>query len=372
MNLKALGLCFLPFLFSCTSMQIDRSAEAARANQKLAEENEINNAERLLALGRFEEAQNGFKSFQGTYPQSIYYQSSRLGEAQSLEGLGQWSEAIRIDRDVYEKTLKLQPKIAAQALYRMSFAYEALGDDLKTLAALLDAYKMRSYLPSEVGQAEVPARLASVYGKAGRDKEAMDYLNIAEKGIAKVREEKRNVNQDWLAKTYVQMGTVSTNQISSDTFEQAVEGQKMVQVYLIKAMQLNDPVWSQHAAEQAQKTYQAFFTLVQAEQSNRQVQANLGGSLSDLIEQAELFKPMQGQVGNKYEEQFFSYLQEVRKKIEVILYQTKETMSLTEESQRMNSVKRPGRVKVDSLLPEEEKRPIQTPPKIVPTEDPNL
>lgn len=372
MKIKVLSLCLLPLLTACASLQADRSHEAVIANQKFAEENEINNAERLLALGRFEEARIQFKTFQGTYPQSFYLQSSRLGEAQSLEGLGQWSEAIRIDRDVYEKTVKLQPNIAAQALYRMSFAYEALGDDLKTLATLLDAYRMSAYLPSEVAQAEIPARLASVYGKAGRDKEAMNYLNLAEKGIAKVREEKRDLDQTWLAKTYVQMGTVSTNQVSSENFESAAEGQKMVQVYLIKAMGLNNPIWSKRAVDQAKNTYSALFTLVQAEHQDRQLQANMGGSLSDLIEQAELFKPMQGQVANAFEKDFFLYLQEVRKKTEDILYQTKATMSLTEESQRLNSVKRPGRVKVDALLPEEEKHPIQMPPKIVPTEDPNL
>ncbi|MDG0815086.1 tetratricopeptide repeat protein [Bdellovibrio sp. PAP01] len=359
-------------IVACSSFQIDRSDESAVAAKNLAEENEINNAERLLALARFEEARAQFKSFQGTYPQSFYFQSSRLGEAESLEGLGKWSEAVTIDRDVYEKTLKHQPAIAARALYRMSFAYEALGDDLKTLATLLDAYRMGSQLPSEVANAEIPARLASVYGKAGRDKEAMEYLNLAEKGIAKVREEKRDLDQTWLAKTYVQMGTVSTNQVSSENFEAAVEGQKMVQVYLIKAMQMNDPIWSQRGVDQAKNTYLVFLTLLQAQHGNRQLEANMGGSLSDLIEQAELFKPLQGQKVNSFEKDFFSYLQEVRKKIEDILYQTKETMSLTEESQRMNSVKRPGRAKVDALLPEEEKRPIQTPPKIVPTEDPNL
>lgn len=380
MKLKNLGLSLLPFLLmACASNSLKtegRDEATIVSSKKLKEENGINNAERLLALSRFEEARIQFKSFQETYPQSLYFQSSRLGEAQSLEGLGNWSEAITIDRDVYEKTLKLQPNIAALALYRMSFAYEALGDDLKTIAALLDARRMGSALPTEVAQAEVPARLASAYGRVGRAKEAASYLDLAEKGIAKVREENSDLDQAWLAKTYVQMGTVSTNQTSaaqgSENFERVVEGQKMVQVYLLKALQINDPIWSQRAVNQLKNTYQTLLSLVQMEKEDRQYQMNLAGNLNDLLEQAELFKPLQGQKANAYEVEFFSYLQELRKKLEDILYQTKETMSLTEESKKLNGVKRPGRVKTNDLLPEEEKKPLPTLPKIVPIEDPNL
>ncbi|WP_246845179.1 hypothetical protein [Bdellovibrio sp. NC01] len=355
-------------------MQHDtQSVESPMSSQKFAEENEINNAERLLSLGRYEEARLAFRSFQSSYPQSNFFESSRLGEAHALEGLGRWDEATKIDRDVYLKTSKDHPEIAALALYRMSFAYEATGDDLKTTAALLDAQRLGKYLPAEVAEAEIPARLASIYGKLGRDKEAMNYLNQAEKGINRIRLEKKEVGIGWLAKTYYQMGSISTNQLSADNFEQSAEGFRMVQIYLIKSMQQNDPAWSARALEQGQATYQSFLNLAET-QAERKTQIEFAGTITDLLDQAELFKPLQGQKPNQFEESFFSFLQNLRKRTEDLLYQSKETMSLTEESQRFNSVKRPGRVKADSLLPEEEglKKPIPTPPKIVPTEDPNL
>lgn len=372
MKLKFSGFLLLPFLAACTSIQIDRSADAAQVQRKAAEENEINNGERLLALGRFEEAHQQFRSFQQNYPQSLYFQSSRLGEAQSLEGLGKWNEAVQIDRDVYLKTFKTEPKIAALALYRMSFAYEAMGDDLKTVAALLDARKMGDYLPAEIAKAEVPARLAAVYGRQGREREAMQYLNEAEKGLSEVRFQKKDIDTSWLAKTYLQMGSISTNQLSADNFTQAVQSQNMVQVYLIKAMQVNDPVWSPRAVIQAKQTYQTLFSLLEQSRSNRQQQIAMGGSLVDLMDQADLFKPLQGQTYTASEKDFFTYLQDVRKRTEEILYQSGESTSLTAESQKLNSIKRPGRIKTETLLPEEENRPVIAPPKIVPTEDPNL
>ena len=374
MKLKSFTLGLLPFSFlaaSCAHISTQREVGVTQNMQAHEEENQINNAERLLALGRFEEARSAFINFQNNFPQSRYFQSSRLGEAQAFEYLENWDKAIKIDRDVYLKTNKLQPEIAALASYRMSFAYEATGDDMKALACLLDANSNGRYLPPEISKAEIPARLAAYYGRMGRDQEATKYLNEAEKGIDQVRAEKHEVDTAWLAKTYLQMGTVSTNQLSADTFDSVIESQKMVQVYLIKAIQVNDATWSLRAVDQAKKTYQNLYTLVES-QSDRQTQADMGGSLIDLIDQAELFKPLSGQKVSEKEKDFFAFAKSVKTKTENLLYQSKATMSLTEESQKLNGLKRAGRVKAEKLLPEEQTLPIKTPPKIVPTEDPNL
>lgn len=353
-----------------------RSEEGALQTQKIAEERELQAADDLIARGQFAEAQKLFKDFQGRYPQSMYFQASRLGEAQALQGQGKWVEAVNIERDVFLKTKNLQPDIAALAQYRMSFAYEALGDDQKTVASLLDAKSLGSALPKAVVWAEVPARLASVYSRLGREKEAIQYLNEAEKGIAKLREEQSvtSLRKDWLAKTYVQMGTASTNQLSVDNFESFVNGQKLVQVYLLKAMELDDPVWSPQALKQLKATYQDLYVQVEAVRENRSQLAHLGGSLVELIDRAELYRPLTGQPQNSYQIEFFTLLANMKAKTEKLLYQGQESMGLTEESQKLNSIKRAGRVKVEKLLPEEKasKAKPQETPKAAPSEDPNL
>lgn len=371
MRIKIICLASIYFLGACA--HLSSAPQRVQTATSKNEENDILNAEKLLALGRNEEARIQFRNFQENYSQSLYFQSARLGEAQALEALGQWSEAIALDRDVYLKTLKQQPEIAALALYRMSFSYEALGDDTKTLAALLDARNMQSHLPSEVALAEVPARLAALYGRMeGREQEAMKYLSEAEKGIESLRQSRQKTDSSWLAKTYFQMGSLSTNQLSADNYEQSIEGQKMVQVYLLKALQLNEPAWSKKSLEQLKNTYQRFFNLFESQKTDRQRQVSMGGSLTDLIQQAELFRPLRAQVANNFEKDFFSYLSEVSAQTEKALYQNGESMSLTDESQKLHSLKRPGKVKVESLLPEEHTNPLKALPKVVPTEDPNL
>lgn len=340
-------------------------AHRGPSDENLAPTQEITQAEKTLASARYEDALKLFREFQTRHPQSVFFESARLGEAQSLVGVGRFNEATELYRDVYLKTQKDHPEIAGLALYYMSFAYEALGDDLKMVAALLDAKKRASHLPIEIALAQIPARLATVYARQGRDPEAFAYLNEAERGITKViQSHGKDMGPDWLPKIYVEMGSASTNQLSVDNFEQFIGGQRIVQVYLLKALKQNNPNWSSQGQQRLQTTYRDLYTLLESVKSDRQLQADLGGSFVDLMDQAELYKPLSDQKMNSYEQDFFSYLTEVRKKTEEILYGSGETMTLTEESKRLNSIKRSGRVKSESLLP--------LPPKIVPSEDPNL
>ena len=344
--------------------EVENAENSPATLARASEEGELINAEKVLSRGRFEEARILFRDFSARKPQSVFYQSAKMGEAQALLGMGNPQESADMYREIYLKTLKEQPNIAALALYNMSFAYEALGDDLKTVAALLDARRMSDHLPMETALSEVPAKLAAVYGRQGRDNEARIYLAEADKGITRVMEAKGSkLEKDWLAKTYFQMGSVSTNQLSADNFSDFVQGQKWVQVYLIKALKLEDPIWSQRSLEKLQEVYRDLYTHVESAPSRSQ-QNELGADLLDLSDQAELYYPIAGQKPNKLETEFFKYIQEVRKKVEGHLYSGGETMPLTEESQRRNSIKR--------SLPAQQKPNIPLPPKVVPSEDPNL
>lgn len=330
-------------------------------------------AEEALSKGQFEVSLGAYRKFQIDFPQSIFVQSARLGEAESLEGQGRYQEATDLNREIYLKTLRYQPEIAAQALYRSGFCYEALGDDVKAVAGFLDAYKLKAHLPAEVAEAEIPAKLASIYARQSREKEARDYLNEAERGLAKVRQQKgAQLGTSWLARTYFQMGSVSTNQLTAESFGSFAQGQLWVQSYLIKAMKLEDPVWSSRAQQKLIETYRDLFNIFEASRGDLRVQVQMGGDLFDLMDQAELFKPLSGEKIAGLEAAFFRVLEDIRRRSGEILYTTRETMGLTVESQRLNGLRRPGRVKADSFLPGELKRPAPLPPKIVPSEDPNL
>ncbi|KYG66550.1 hypothetical protein AZI86_05765 [Bdellovibrio bacteriovorus] len=340
--------------------------------QRNAQAQDLHEAEDLLNKGRFEESEKAYVTFQTKYPQSTFYQASRLGLAQSFEGQGRFNEAVELNREIYLNTLRLQPEIAAKALYRSAFCYEAMGDDQKALAALLDAKNLGQHLPPEIALAEIPAKLSAIYARQDREKEALAYLNEAEKGLAKVMQERGStLERSWLAQTYFQMGSISTNQLSRENFGSFAQGQMWVQSYLIKAMKLDDLTWSPRAQKKLIETYRSLFSLFESEAELAQ-QVQMGGDLYDLMDQAELFKPITGEKIEGYEKDFFATLTDIRSQSDKILYTAKETTGLTVESQKLNGLRRAGRVKADKLLPGEKAKPIPLPPKIVPSQDPNL
>lgn len=358
-------------LASCA--QFSRRGTDDQPGQQAQEKTDLEIAQNALQHGRYPQAYQLFVEFMNSHKQSKYFQAARLGQAQSLEGMEKWSEAAAIARDVYLQTLNYQPEIAAKALYRLSFSYEALGEDHRSIAALVDAKRLGKHLPPEIALAEIPARLAAAYGREGQERVALNYLNEAEQGIAQVvKTQRSNLPADWLAKTYYQMGSVSMNQLSAETFSKFIRGQNLVQLYLIKSLGQNSSVWSQAALEKLRDNYRDLYAQVELAKNNKELQVRSGGELIDLIDRAELYKPISAQRLNKYEADFYSYLREIRKKTEAILYGSTETMALTEESKRLNSIKRPGRVEADSFLPQEDVTSDKSPPKIVPSEDPNL
>jgi tetratricopeptide (TPR) repeat protein len=369
--ISALGCC-AGLLVSCAHFPETPFDHRSSQIEKDAQEKDLNNSETLLAKGEYGNALVSFRDFQARHPQSVYLQASRLGEAQALEGLGDWIQAASIERDVSLLTLKEQPEIAALALYRLSFSYLELGEESKSVAALLDAQRLGQHLPLQVRVAEIPARLSAFYAGQGRDKEAALYLNDAEKGVDNVlKNPPKNLGKDWLAKTYYQMGSISVSQLTALNFIEFLRGERMVQVYLLKAMKLNDPQWSAQSLRYLQEMYQELDRLVTVEPA-RETQVQMAAAFYDLIEGADLFRPLENQRTTSYEVEFYKKLSDVRKKTEELLYSTRGGMELTEESQKLNSFKRAGRVKVDSLLPHEKKSSISLPPKIVPSEDPNL
>ena len=184
--LLVLGFGCAGLLVSCAHFFETSFDHRASQAEKELQEKDLNLSEALLAKGEYGSALISFRDFQKQHPQSVFIQASRLGEAQALEGLGDWVQAAAIEREVSLLTLKEQPEIAALALYRLSFSYLELGEDSKSVAALLDAQRLREHLPLQVRVAEIPARLSAFYAGQGRDKEAAAYLNDAEEGVDNV------------------------------------------------------------------------------------------------------------------------------------------------------------------------------------------
>lgn len=354
---------------ACAMMQKPAAApESAQPVVEIApDEKAFQAAQELLDSKKSIEAEQAFRNFQQRYPQSRFVMLSRMGVARALEDQDKWTEAAENYRTIQKLSATYQPEIAAHALYRLSYCYEALGEDDRAVATLLDANRRRKLLPEEVALAEIPARLAMFYEKAQNKPEAEKYVEQAQKGISMLQG-KPELSKQILAKAYYQMGTVSLNQISSSNYSSTLRALKAVQVYPIRSIGLNQAPWSEASLSLLKKDYRDLWNTllempgvsgvddVSIERTRRELQASLGGEFLDLIQQAELNGPLDPEKNaNSLQRELYKYLNDIKLKVQDLIYRSEPQMGLTSESQRLNSLKRKGRIRADELLPEEKK-----------------
>lgn len=317
---------------------------------------EIDHIEDRLEKAQFQEVVLLVDAFQKKYPYSLKLQRARFLKASSLEELERFSEAAETYKIISQFSERNQPEISAMSIYRLSFVYEALGDDQRVLTTLLEALKNRTYLPNEVSEAEIPSRIAMVYAKENNSAESAKWLAKADEGLKRVLDtQKEPLTNTWLAKTYYNMGSISTSQLSVENIQTIIQGQNSVQKYLIRALQYGDPIWSAKALRRLQTTYTDLWNAISnypeqsgsepmaAKKIKKDQQILLAGPLFNLIEEAMLYQPGPEQKPNQYQTTFFNFLDQIQTRI--------------------------GGLLQDSLY-----TPLQpkNPGKVIPTADPNL
>lgn len=215
---------------------------------------------------QYEEALALLDKFINDEPASPYTQSAQLNAGRALEGLGRWSEAIERYRGVVVVTEGVAPKLQAMALYRMSFCYEALGEDQLIVATLIDVSNRTAYLPEEVATAEVPARLAAAYARAGNFDMALKYYNAAERGLLRLKRlaaEDKGQTREWLPRTLYYMGTMSFRRVSWDDFESALRPLAYGQTYLLESAEWGVDPWSERAAKDLMSLYSDLWRVIE-------------------------------------------------------------------------------------------------------------
>ncbi|MGE0633325.1 MAG: hypothetical protein AB7O96_13010, partial [Pseudobdellovibrionaceae bacterium] len=143
----------------------------------------------------------------------------RFQNAESLEQKGEWVTALNEYRDIANTFRGVNERAATYALFRMSFCYESQGDDVKAVSSLIDAYNRKNFLPEEIGYAEIPARIGFIYARLGYEELANKNFDASSKGLVYLRAKNQGVDQEWIASTLIQMGTLNLNQISEENFK---------------------------------------------------------------------------------------------------------------------------------------------------------
>lgn len=309
------------------------------------------------------EALVAFREFQEKHPQSIYLQTARFGEAWALELSDLPSESLEVYKSVMEASSGRLPQLYARALYRSHFNYEKLGQDVQVIAVLTECQRVSNDLPLEIALVEIPSKLSMIYAKMNQPSDSEKYLRQTEQGLRQLLTQEKPTNE-WLARVYVQMGTVNVTQAQPENLESYLSGQKAVQRYLLQALNFNDPMWSDKAAGHIVQNYNLFWNQIQsydkikATDSYDQVaivreQFQLTTLFSKMLNEALMLKPLDEQRMNPYQSKIYAFLESLDKKSYDYMYSKFDQMFLTPEAIELNSLKRPGKVEPVELFPNE-------------------
>ncbi|MBX2988255.1 MAG: hypothetical protein KF802_10185 [Bdellovibrionaceae bacterium] len=304
-------------------------------------------------------------------------QEDRFGKARELEDKARWGEAESEYRSIRDVTLEREPELAALSEWRLSFVAEAQGDDTKAMAHLLGAERKSSLLTEQIVRVELPARKALFLHRLGRSDEARAEVLKAEQGLQVLMSGPRPApGTAWLAKLYFEMGQSLSTPANEGNFIPDLRALSLSQRYLLRSISYSDPQWSAKAFGNLQGSYAAFWNLIQqvppppgidpmaADRQKRELQIPLLAEFLKVVEEGAALAPVNPEKNNRWQNEFAALAADLQEKSRGILYADSESTVLTEESRRLNGVRRAGQIKPAPPTPAAPKAPT--------TSDPNL
>ncbi len=297
---------------------------------------------------KYEESLEAFDRHIVKYPSSKYDQSAQYHAGLSLENLRRWSDAVERYRKIVAAVANKSDSMAVQALYRLGFCYEALKRDNETIGTLLDVLSRRQYLSKEIGEAEVPARLAGAYARVGNHHQADLFYERAEVGLKRLRatwglKEK----PEWLSKTLYHMGYMSLRVISEKEFEEDLKPLARSQRFLLMAVEIGHDEWAPKALKELELIYENIWNVIEKlpvpegeedvvlqNRERQERQWEMSYLVLDLMRDLELYKLPPGASENRYSGELKSFLVSKRSQMESLVHAQPIGSGLTPEAQR--------------------------------------
>jgi len=253
--MKALFIILVFFIFGCAATSPTLQVSSPGSKERALYDQGL----RTLSRSDFKGASSAFSDLLRLYPSTKWVSGAYYNLGLALEGQNDFRGAI----DKYQKVIELNESNSpsrdqADALYRLSICYELLGNDEKMTLTLLQLLDNKKFLPRQIVEMEIPARLAASYARQGNPGPAKKYYEKAEQGLRKYRRPPLNGDvMAWLPKTLFSMGQMP--QIKKDVtlkdFEDYLSTVTQTQGWLVRAGELGNNPWSRKACDNLEDIY---------------------------------------------------------------------------------------------------------------------
>ncbi|MEQ1875340.1 MAG: tetratricopeptide repeat protein [Bdellovibrionia bacterium] len=322
----------------------------------------------------YENAAETFTAFQAQHVTSRYTSAVQYNWGIALENLKKFQEAVDKFRFVIELTHDKAPLQEAQALYHLALCYEALGDDSKSIAALLDAVNRKQYFPEET-IVEIQARLASAYARIGNEKQADSYYQNAERGLTVMRRKMEGAPDtkapDWLGKALFNMGKMPLRKLTIEDFEVGLKPLERGQPWLLQAAELDDETWAPKASFELIQAYRDAWGVIDTvplreeadpivamkEQQDKKIA--MAVALQEIISKLKLLKLPDERRENKNVGELFTVLEKIESDADTLIGSRPIQQGLTSDSQKREGIKRDGKMVPVREATEQKPRPVR-------------
>ncbi|HEX4924163.1 MAG TPA: tetratricopeptide repeat protein, partial [Bdellovibrionales bacterium] len=320
---------------------------------------------------KFEKAIEAFTRFQAQHVTSRYTVAINYNWGLALEALKRFQEAVEKYRFVIEIARGRAPLQEAQALYHIALCYEALGDDPKTIAALVDASNRRQYF-SEETNVEISARLAAAYARVGNEKQADEYYSKAEKGLALMRRKiETKTPPSWLGKALYNMGKMPLRSLTLEDFAAGLKPLERGQGWLIQAASLRDETWSPKASFELIQAYRDAWALIEAvplgnsddqlvnmkEQQDKKIE--MAVTLHEVISKLKLEKLPDERAEPKEVADVFTFVEKLETDVDALIGTRPVQHGLTPAAEQRQGIKREGKMVPVTEARERKPRPAR-------------
>lgn len=282
-----------------------------------------------------------------------------FNSALSYQMLGECKPAYDKMRAVVRFNYKQNPRLAVSAKYKMAESLSCLGLDNKAIVLMVEIYRQRHLLPAATGQAELPARLAAMYARVDQQVMAKKYLAVAEKGLQQM-----GSNLKVLAETLFLMGDFSKITGDQAGWKKNMTSYSIYKKYLIRSAVLNQEDWSQRAFVGIQKAIDQMWSDYESLAINSQAKDAVLEKRRVNLEKQELLKAMLSQMiqskllvtpeakPNKIKQELLSYFVKEEAKVRNVAASISSGPETTTEADKLNSIKREGRIREKPATPE--------------------
>lgn len=354
--IKLLVVVNFLFLSACSIQMLRSRSEEGLVTEgsALVHKSDLEEAVEFLEASQYQWALDKFRLYKKAWPNSTRWFEASEGEAEALAGLGRDEEALQLFNEVI-KNSKNSPRWIALALLRRSVSFERQGRVDLAFASLKDAETRANDLPTEVRDVELPFRLASLLRRMNRLREAQEYFVKTEVSLIPYLDPSRQ-KSPWLGATLFQISQIGSRPFSYSDYETNTLQFQAVQKYLVRCMEIDLSPWSERCLNHGKKSFFDYFQFVLtfrepvyadsfvSSRVELQKKIDMSVDLKVLLQQTHRFKSYDlAESSRAYE--FFNYLEGLEKEVDDFLYSTPETTMMTEESQRLNGIKRAGQIK---------------------------